>query len=167
MAQKKEKYRVIMRFGEISEREGVIKEFPQCPGEQFAFEKVLSFGVTVTHVRSGLRACTGKTMKLAKAELLKILSNAKMIEHIKTVEDLDTRCQKEKSKLDKLHQLKNEFTQITNISVPLDPFVGSIDIIKLDEKINPPDGTSLSDFILKKWGKRANDIIDEMIEIQV
>lgn len=99
--------------------------------------------------------------------LLKNLSDAKKVKRVKTVDDLDTRCQKEKAKLDKLFQLENEFTQITNISVPLNPFVGSVDIIKLDEKINPPVGTSLSDFILKKWGKRANDIISEMIEIQV
>ena len=38
-----------------------------------------------------------------------------------------------------------------------------IDIIKLDEMLQVPDGTSTHDFILNNYGKEALDLVLEMI----
>jgi hypothetical protein len=58
----------------------------------------------------------------------------------------------------KKHHFK--FRSIFNMSMAdfMNPFYG-FDVIKFDAKLNVPDGVSTYDFIVKKYGEDAKDLI--------
>ena len=52
------------------------------------------------------------------------------------------------------------------MDIPTHPLFG-IDVVKLDTKLQVPDGLSLEQYLVKKWGKRSSQIIDELINIGI
>ena len=71
----------------------------------------------------------------------------------------------------KIHDEKRyEFASLFKFN--LLPFLGGdaitlltgFNIIKFDEAIKTPDGTSTKDWIIKKYGKEAGDLIDWLIK---
>ena len=65
----------------------------------------------------------------------------------------------------KFHKLHKEFKDLTGYTVPYD--VWGIDIVELDKKLGTAklDGISMEQYLTDKFGKRASDIIDEMIPL--
>ena len=59
--------------------------------------------------------------------------------------------------------MRNEFQELTGITVPIDPLIGGLDIIRLDKKLQTPDNVSMADHLKNKYGDRASQIVDEMI----
>ena len=66
-----------------------------------------------------------------------------------------------------IHKLRKEFGKITGIYPPYTVYPFYIDIVKLDEMLKTPDGTSMNDFLTQKYGKRAAEIIDELCGLMV
>jgi len=64
----------------------------------------------------------------------------------------------------KLMPYKQKFESIFKLSLRnyAHPIFG-FDIIKFDEDLKTPDGTSTSDFIKKKYSKEASELISKMI----
>lgn len=162
------KFKIALGTG-ISEVEGYIKTFKECPNEEFGFRKLNADRWEVTHIRSGFQVTQGKTQKECTAKLqeifkdeqkLKIIHDAKTIEEMieQYNKDLETRAKKNK----KFQKLRNEFQELTGITVPIDPLIGGLDIIRLDEKLQTPDNVSIADHLKNKYGDRASQIIDEM-----
>ena len=168
MAEKKTKYNIQFMF-QVREVEGVIKEFDECPNEQFGFRKT-GPGWTVDHIRSGKEVTKGKTMKAATDKLLEIFTHDNLVETIHNAIDYETEIKNRKKATEKWDKLSKEFKQITGITLPLDYFLSgltgikTVDVIKLDKLLRTPDGISTSDFLTKKYGKRANEIVDELIK---
>jgi len=60
-----------------------------------------------------------------------------------------------------------KFTTKSNMSLPHYSnliYLTGFNIIKFDEAIKTPDGTSTKDWIIKKYGKEAGDLIDWLIK---
>lgn len=169
MAGKIVKFRIALGTG-ISEVEGYIKTFKECPNEEFGFRKLYADRWEVTHIRSGFLITRGKTQKECIANLqeifkdeqkLKIIHDAKTIEEMIEQHNKDLEKQAKKNK--KFQKLRNEFQELTGITVPIDPLIGGLDIIRLDKKLQTPDNVSMADFLKNNYGERASKIIDEMI----
>lgn len=169
MAGKTVKFKIALGTG-ISEVEGYIKTFKECPNEEFGFRKLYADRWEVTHIRSGFQVTRGKTQKECIANLqeifkdeqkLKIIHDAKTIEEMIEQHNKDLEKQAKKNK--KFQKLRDEFQKLTGITVPIDPLIGGLDIIRLDKKLQTPDNVSMADFLKNKYGERASKIIDEMI----
>ena len=92
---------------------------------------------------------------------LKIIHDAKTIEEM--IEQYNKDLEKRAKKNKKFQKLRNEFQELTGITVPIDPLIGGLDIIRLDKKLQTPDNVSMADFLKNKYGERASKIVDEMI----
>lgn len=163
------KFKIALGTG-ISEVEGCIKTFKECPNEEFGFRKLYTDHWEVTHIRSGFQVTQGKTQKECIEKLQEIFKDEKKLEIIhnaKTIEemieqhnkDLEKRAKKNK----KFQKLRNEFQELTGITCPIDPILSGVDIIKLDRMIGTPDNVSMADHLKNKYGERASQIIREMI----
>ena len=73
--------------------------------------------------------------------------------------DLEKQAKKNK----KFQKLRNEFQELTGITCPIDPILSGIDIVKLDKMIGTPDNVSMADYLKNKYGDRASQIVDEMV----
>lgn len=65
-----------------------------------------------------------------------------------------------------IHNYIPEFTK--QFHLPLHKFVDPIfgfDIVKFDEAIGTPDGTSCNDYVTEKYGKEANKLITKLLNI--
>ena len=163
------KFKIALETG-ISEVEGYIKTFKECPNEDFGFRKLHADRWEVTHIRSGFQVTRGKTQKECIANLqeifkdeqkLTIIHDAKTIEEMIEQHNKDLEKQAKKNK--KFQKLRNEFQELTGITVPIDPLIGGLDIIRLDKKLQTPDNVSMADHLKNKYGDRASQIVDEMI----
>ena len=163
------KFKIALGTG-ISEVEGYIKTFKECPNEEFGFRKSYTDNWEVTHIRSGFQVTQGKTQKECIAKLqeifkdeqkLKIIHDAKTIEEM--IEQYNKDLEKRAKKNKKFQKLRNEFQELTGITVPIDPLIGGLDIVRLDRKLQTPDNVSMADFLKNKYGERASKIVDEMI----
>lgn len=163
------KFKIALGTG-ISEVEGYIKTFKECPNEEFGFRKLYTDHWEVTHIHSGFMVTRGKTQKECITKLqeifkdeqkLKVIHNAKTIEEMieQHNKDLEKRAKKNK----KFQKLRNEFQELTGITCPIDPILSGVDIIKLDRMIDTPDNVSMADHLKNKYGERASQIIGEMI----
>ena len=79
------------------------------------------------------------------------------------IEQYNNDLEKQAKKNKKFQKLRNEFQELTGITVPIDPLIGGLDIIRLDKKLQTPDNVSMADFLKNKYGERASKIVDEMI----
>ena len=163
------KFKIALGTG-ISEVEGYIKTFKECPNEEFGFRKLYTDHWEVTHIRSGFQVTRGKTQKECTAKLqeifkdeqkLEVIHNAKTIEEMIEQHNKDLEKQAKKNK--KFQKLRNEFQELTGITCPIDPILSGVDIIKLDRMIGTPDNVSMADHLKNKYGERASQIVDEMI----
>ena len=163
------KFKIALGIG-ISEVEGYIKTFKECPNEEFGFRKSYTDNWEVTHIRSGFQVTQGKTQKECTAKLqeifkdeqkLKIIHDAKTIEEM--IEQYNKYLEKRAKKNKKLQKLRNEFQELTEITCPIDPILRGVDIIKLDRMIGTPDNVSMADHLKNTYGERASQIIREML----
>lgn len=163
------KFKIALGAG-ISEVEGYIKTFKECPNEEFGFRKLYTDHWEVTHIRSGFMVTRGKTQKECITKLqeifkdeqkLEVIHNAKTIEEMIEQHNKDLEKQAKKNK--KFQKLRNEFQELTGITCPIVPILSCVDIIKLDRMIGTPDNVSMADHLKNKYGERASKIVDEMI----
>jgi len=168
MVQKKITFKIAMGNG-IEEVEGIIKSFKECPNEEFGIRKVLDVW-EATHIRSGLLVTRGKTQKICLDNLKNIFNDVEKLKAIHEAKDIDTVIEEHKEwlakqakKNQKFQKLRNEFRELTGITCPIDPLIGGINIIKFDKMLGTPDNVSISDYLKEKYGERANQIVDEMI----
>lgn len=167
---KTEKFFIANNRFEKEEVEGIIKTFDECPNEQWGFRKVSNHLWNVTHIRSGLEAVQGSSQASCTKSLKNMLSNKKVVEHIQHIKGIDETIAERKEQFEKralknkrFAELREEFKQITGVTCPIDPILGGIDIVKLDEMIGTPDNVSMSDYLKSKYGERADKIVDEMV----
>lgn len=167
---KTEKFFIANNRFEKEEVEGVIRTFAECPNEQWGYRKISASFWNVTHIRSGLEAVQGTSQASCTKRLKDMLSNKKIVEHIQNMKNIDETIAERKEQFEKnalknkkFAKLREEFKEITGITCPIDPIIGGLDIVKLDEMLGTPDGTSMADHLTNKYGARANEIIDEMI----
>ena len=84
--------------------------------------------------------------------------------------DWETEIKNRNKAQKKWEKLSAEFKHLTGIELPLDRVLSavtgmkSVDVIKLDSLLQTPDGISTSDYLTKKYSKRASDIVDELIK---
>ena len=163
------KFKIALGAG-ISEVEGYIKTFKECPNEEFGFRKLYTDHWEVTHIRSGFMVTRGKTQKECITKLqeifkdeqkLEVIHNAKTIEEMIEQHNKDLEKQAKKNK--KFQKVRNEFQELTGITCPIVPILSCVDIIKLDRMIGTPDNVSMADHLKNKYGERASKIVDEMI----
>ena len=64
-----------------------------------------------------------------------------------------------------MNNLKNEFDYITGKQVPYNKF--GLDVIELDKIFNVPEDMSCKRFLTEKYGKRAADIVSELLRIEI
>ena len=154
------------------EVEGEIRTFDECPNEQFGYRKIGDSNWNVTHIRSGLEVVHHKSKGACTKELKKLLSNPQVVSIIQTTPNIDEGLEKRKVKAKEqilenktFKKLYDEFKVLTGISCPLDLVLQRVDIIELDKLIGTPDGTSMSYYVKTKYGDRANEILDEMINL--
>lgn len=84
---------------------------------------------------------------------------------------MKTAKQKTKRDLNNQSRLANyrELCKILGFKVPVDGLITalsgliSIDVIKLDEHLNVPDGTSLAKYIEENYGKEAEQLTRDLI----
>lgn len=166
---KTEKFFIADSNYEKQEVEGIIKTFDECPNEKWGYRKVSDNLWNVTHIRSGLEAVQGSSQASCTKQLKKLLSNKKVVENIQHVKDIDETIAERKEQFEKkalankkFQKLRNEFQELTGITVPIDPLIGGLDIIRLDKKLQTPDNVSMADHLKNKYGDRASQIVDEM-----
>ena len=167
---KTEKFFIANNRFEKEEVEGIIKTFDECPNEQWGYRKISDHLWNVTHIRSGLEAVQGSSQASCTKSLKNMLSNKKIVERIQHIKGIDETIAERKEQFEKkalqnkkFHKLREEFKELTGITCPIDPILGGVDIIKLDKIIGTPDDVSTSDYLKDKFGDRANQIIDEMV----
>lgn len=161
----KQKYRILNGLFEVEEVEGTIKTYSEFDNEQFGYRKVNGL-YQQTHIRSGKLVFSEPTIKQCEEKLFSALRQNGILSWLKSIRDLDKEVEYQKNRLEKLNKLRTEFKQITNIDVPMHPLFG-IDIVKLNDKMNVPDGMSLEQCLVKRYGKRASKIVDELIDIGI
>lgn len=168
---KTEKFFIANSNYEKEEVEGVIKTFDECPNEKWGYRKISDHLWNVTHIRSGLEAVQGSSQASCTKSLKNMLSNKKVVEHIQNMKNIDETIAERKEQFEKnalknkkFAKLREEFKQITGITCPIDPIIGGLDIVKLDEMLGTPDNVSMADHLTNKYGERANAIVDEMIK---
>ena len=63
--------------------------------------------------------------------------------------------------------MKDEFKSIFNFDAPMCLYTGTLDVIKLDERLGTSrlDGISMKDYISNKYGQRASEIVEAMISV--
>ena len=164
-----QKYRIATIIG-IEEVEGVIKTFKECPNEKFGLRHVDGFW-EVTHLRSGYLVARGVTRKICLNNLMNVFNDSDKVKEIHEAKDIEIVTKEQKEYFEKraennrkFHKLRDELKEHTGITCPIDPLIGGIDIIRFDKMIGTPEDVSMSDFIKNKWGDRANQIIDEMVD---
>ena len=169
---KTEKFIIANNYFEKQEVEGTIKTFDECPNEKWGYRKVREGLWNVTHIRSGLEAVQGKTQAECTKSLKNILSNPKVVEFIHKTPDIDTAIAQRKAKeqekyakVKKFNKLSDNFYKLTGIRVPRDTITCGLDIIKLDEMLHVPDNISMADYLTQKYGKKASDIINKMVNL--
>ena len=65
----------------------------------------------------------------------------------------------------KRNELMVKFKRIFKFDCPMDESKLFIDIFKLEEYVDGEDDESLSEAIIKKYGKEADEVVDELIEM--
>lgn len=148
--------------------DGNIETFEECPGEQFGFHKDTgSKKWTVTHIRSGLAIDDkGESLKKAKDNLKKVLSDPEKVRIIQQTPDLEEvlkQARYRKKKYERFSELKLKFMDITGIDLPRSSWTGGVDVVRLDTILQTPDGISLADYIKQKYGEDAYKIVAELI----
>lgn len=161
----KQKYRIIKGLFDSEEVEGTIKTYPEFDNEQFGYRKVNGL-YQQTHIRSGKLVFSEKTIKECEEKLFRTLRQNGILSWLKSIRDLDAEIKYQKDRFEKTSKLRAEFKQITGVDIPTHPLFG-IDVVKLDTKLQVPDGLSIEQYLVKKWGKRSSQIIDELINIGI
>ena len=167
---KTEKFFIANNRFEKEEVEGIIKTFDECPNEQWGFRKVSNHLWNVTHIRSGLEAVQGSSQASCTKSLKNMLSDKKVVEHIQHIKGIDETIAERKEQFEKkalknkkFQKLREEFKELTGITCPIDPILGGVDIVRLDRMIRTPDNISMSTHLKNKYGDRASQIVDEMV----
>lgn len=157
---------------EKEEVEGTIKTFKECPNEEWGYRKISDSNWNVTHIRTGLEVVHYNSKQACTRALKKLFDNPSAINYIKTLPPIDEVLKQRKEKFEqeiisekKFKELYEEFKKLTGISCPIDVILKGVDIIKLDEILGTPDNISMSDHLKSKYGDRASEIIDEMINL--
>ena len=165
-----EKFFIASNRFEKEEVEGTIKIFDECPNEQWGYRKISNSFWSVTHIRSGLAAVQGETQASCTKQLKNMLSNKKIVEYLQHVKGIDETIAERKEQFEKkaiqnkkFHKLREEFKELTGITCPIDPILSGVDIVKLDKMIGTPDNVSMADYLKNKYGDRASQIVDEMV----
>lgn len=167
---KTEKFFIANSNYEKEEVEGIIRIFDECPNEQWGYRKITDHLWNITHIRSGLEVVQGSSQAECTKSLKNMLSSKKVIEHLQHVKGIDETIAERKEQFErralqnkKFAKLREEFKELTGITCPIDLILGGVDIVKLDEIIGTPKDVSMSDHLINKYGERANQIIDEMV----
>ena len=148
--------------------DGEIETFEELPNEQFGFHKDKDSTLwTITHIRSGLEIKgKNKSLRVAKNNLKKILSDPEKVRAIQQAPDLKDVLKQAKDREEKYQrfsELKLKFQDITGIDLPRCPWTGGVDVARLDAIMQTPDGISLADYIKQKYGEDAYEIVAELI----
>ena len=156
----KKQYRIVMTGGGIVEVEGTLFNMLIMPKHSFGIRKEKDY--VVDHINSGRSlGIHAKTEKDAIKQLTEILSDAEKKRIVLEAPDLDTTLNAFKEFQDN----RIEFENLTGIKVPISPLYG-LDIIALDKKLNPPENVSLAQHLENKYGKRARELINNMLNCE-
>lgn len=155
-------YKIVKTWGETEEVTGKIWQSFLYPNQVFGLRKENGKWV-VDHIKSGrATGIEAKSEKDAVDELMKILNDSKKL---KVIEDADT-VDETVNKYQKFEELQEEYKNITGTSLPMNYAFG-LDILKLDEQLNTPQGKSMKEVITERYGERASQIIEEIIDMEL
>lgn len=163
-----EKFKILKDCGTTDTVEGEIKTFKECPNEKFGITKISTGYWKAIHIRSGLVAVEGTSKAIVMKNLKEMFNYKSRIEHIHKVPSLSENIKQAKAKdlkFKRFRYLREEFRKVTGIDCPLCPITGGVDIIRLDSIVGTPDGISLRDYLKEKYGIKAQQIVEEMVEM--
>ena len=150
---------------------GKIINIEELPDEDFGIVKNSRNYYSMYHVKSGLYMFEGKSTREC-TKILKNIINEDTIKVIKAQKNIDETIKNKWKELDeklkvnlRFQELREEFEHITNLVVPINPWTKSIDVVKLDDKLKTPNGISILDFINSKYGLRAKQLVEEMVNL--
>lgn len=156
-------YKIIMSYGEVQDVKGKVFQTMLLPKHSFGIRKMdKMYGVD--HINSGrdlgIRA---KTSDDALNKLIDLLRDKEKVAKIKSAPSMEDT----KALLKRAESLVEEWEKITQINLPIFLSNCQIDMLSLDRKLVRPKEQSMSEYILLKWGERADKIVRELLDIEM
>lgn len=147
-----------MTYGDVQEVEGKVFSVMTLPKHSFGVRKDGKYYVA-DHINSGRSiGIEEKTEKAAIDKVFSVLTDKKKVEQIKNAPSVEETVNGYKH----LQALQMEFKELTDIELPINNAYG-VDLFKLDEIIETPEGVSMSDCIKEKYGVRADEVLQDIV----